>query len=84
MYEVEGWVSTHFRESTVCRNAFIPREATTCCIPAGIVEIEELITHIDIDILVQIAVRGTEHQVVNETALHEILLSQVPANGERR
>ena len=84
MNKVEGGVSTRLRESALCAHTFIPGKATAIQSPTGFVEIEVVIAHIDIDILVQVAIRCTEQQVVDEAVLQEVLLGQVPADGERR
>ena len=90
MDEVEGRVATCSGVGAVGRRTFVPRETTTGIFPLCLVDVEVLIAvsvvvvHVYINVLVEVAVRSAEHQVVDEASLHELLLCQVPADGEGR
>ena len=83
MDEIEGGIGTRLGISTFCAHSFIPSKATSSQIPTGFVEIVIIVTHIDIDVLVQVAIRSTEQQVIDTLCLlHEIFLGNIPANRE--
>ena len=82
MDEVEGGIAAHRRERAVGGGAFIPREAAAGRCPQCIVEVEVLAVHIDVDVLVQVAVVGAEQEVVDAAVRHELLTGYVPAKRE--
>ena len=69
--------------SDIRTRGFVPYEATVASFPLGLVEVEILITHININVFAQIAIGGTEHQIIDAASFHETLLGHIPTDRER-
>ena len=88
MNEVERGVATAGRNrNRRSVSTLIPRVtwSTVTISPYSIVEIVVIVlgaVYIYISIIIQVAQRSTDHQVVDEGVLHELLLANVPTEGE--
>ena len=83
MNEVKIGVATDRRVGKVCACTFVPRESRAYSLPLSFIQIEGVIALIDINVLLQVAVGSTNHQVVYKSILQELLLGDVPAETER-
>ena len=88
MDEVENRVATLGGQGDVGGGAFVPAEvaAVLGLVPCGLIVVVvvliSILHHIDINILAEVAVGSTEHEVIHERVFQEILPGQVPADGE--